>query len=89
MKKLTEANRKRIKEYFVKKYNINEGFIEWLFGKALVRRLENDPEFVAKAKELDKSLKDYDEMVAWARSPKGTPIPDHVKSNFKNLFKPR
>lgn len=83
MKKLTESDKKRIKNYFVKKYSINEGFVEWLFGKALVRKLENDPEFVRKARELDKLIAGSKEAEAWAKSPKGTPIPPAVLRAIK------
>lgn len=83
MKKLTESDKKRIKNYFVKKYGINEGFIEWLFGKALVRRLENDPEFVKKAKELDKLMAGSKDLDSWLKAPKGTPPPPSVLRAIK------
>lgn len=60
---LTTEQRQKIKEALIKKHNLNEGFIEYLFGKALIRKLKNDKEFVSLAKRLDKDMDDIKKKV--------------------------
>lgn len=77
MKQLTEANRQKIKEYFTKKYDLKEGIIDYIFGKVLVNKLQNDKNFVDFAKELDRKMQGHKELLQWYAD-KNKPIPDSV-----------
>lgn len=54
--KLTETHKNRIKEVLQTKHFVREGIIDYIFGKALVRKLSKDREFLKLAKKVDDDM---------------------------------
>jgi hypothetical protein len=77
MKQLSESQKKIIKDYLTKKYNLKEGIIDYVFGKILVKKLKNDKNFVKLAKDLDKRLQTTKNLLQW-HADKNQPLPDSI-----------
>lgn len=84
--KLTEEQRERVKSALIKKHGINEGFIDYLFGKKLVKKLSNDKEFLKIAKKLDSDMSDLRKKVDDLKK-KGEPVPDLYKHILGKSYK--
>lgn len=79
--KLTETNKRVIKEFLTKKHSIKEGVIEYIFGKVLVNKLKNDKSFIAMAKKLDADMQELRDEVERLKA-NGERIP----LSYKNIL---
>jgi len=84
--RLTKEQREKVKQALIKKHGLNEGFIDYLFGKRLVKKLSNDKEFLKIAKRLDSNMSDMHKKVADMKK-NGEPIPDLYKHILGKSYK--
>lgn len=70
--------KKSLIEFVAKKNNVNEGLVDFLFTKALRKKVNKDSEFKKIAKDLDKVTKDAVDYFK-EKEKQGETIPDSVK----------
>lgn len=81
--KLTESDKTKIKEVLQTKHFVKEGIIDYIFGKALSRKLSKDKEFLKLAKRVDDDMSRIRKKVKDMEA-KGEEIPARYKA-YLNL----
>lgn len=76
--KLTESQKKSIKEFITKKHSLKEGIIDYIFGKVLVNKLSKDKDFITMAKKLDSDMEELRKKVEDMQA-RGEKIPHSYK----------
>jgi hypothetical protein len=77
--RISEINKKKIKEAITKKHSLKEGIVDYIFGKLLVKKLSKDKDFLAMAKKLDDDMQKLRDEVEDLKK-KGKPIPHSYKA---------
>jgi hypothetical protein len=77
--RISEINKKKIKEAITKKHSLKEGIVDYIFGKLLVKKLSKDKDFLAMAKKLDDDMQKLRDEVEDLKK-QGKPIPHSYKA---------
>lgn len=77
--KLTKEQKNKIKETLSKKHSLNEGIVDYIFGKLLVKKLSKDKEFLRLAKKLDDDMEQLRKKVEDMKK-RGERIPNSYKA---------
>lgn len=77
--RISEINKKKIKEFISKKHDMKEGIIDYIFGKKMISKLEKDKDFLAMAKKLDDDMQKLRDEVEDMKK-RGEKIPHSYKA---------